>query len=119
MVVRSLKMIGNLDFIDWKAIVNNLRTRVNMLSSKLQAQLRKTFVPTKLFVVFYRFKQIEVDWIRLIICKLFKINYLFLFWMKFLVNNASRWFSSAGQIFLGAEIAPKIGRQNQVFWLGE
>jgi hypothetical protein len=35
--------------------------------------------------------------------------------MKLLVNNAGWWFSLAGQIFLGVEIAPKKGRQNQGF----
>jgi hypothetical protein len=39
------EMAGDIDFIDWKAVVNNLRTKVNMLSSKLAAHLRKTLTP--------------------------------------------------------------------------
>jgi hypothetical protein len=38
-------MAGDIDFIDWKAFVNNLRTKVNMLSSKLAVHLRKTLMP--------------------------------------------------------------------------
>jgi hypothetical protein len=39
--------------------------------------------------------------------------------MKFLVGNIERSFELAGQMFLGGEIAPNNGCQNQVFWLGE
>jgi hypothetical protein len=39
-------MIGDIDFIGQTAVVNNLRTKVNMLSSKLPVHLRKTLVPT-------------------------------------------------------------------------
>jgi len=40
-------MKENIDFIGWEATVNNLRTKVNMLSSKFTAHLRKTVAPTK------------------------------------------------------------------------
>jgi hypothetical protein len=40
-------MTGNIDFIGGKTPVNNLRTKVNMLSSKLPVYLRKTLAPTK------------------------------------------------------------------------
>ena len=46
-VIRGMKMIENIDFIGQKAVVNNLRTKVNMLSSKLPANLRKTITPTE------------------------------------------------------------------------
>jgi hypothetical protein len=42
-----MKMVENIDFIGRKAVVNNLRTKDNMLSSKLPAHLRKTVTPTK------------------------------------------------------------------------
>jgi len=40
-------MTENIDFIDQEAFVNNLRTKDNMLSSNLPADLRKTLSPTK------------------------------------------------------------------------
>ena len=43
----GMKMIGNVDFIGRKGVVNNLRTKDNMLSSNLSVLLRKTSVPTK------------------------------------------------------------------------
>jgi hypothetical protein len=43
----GVKMAGNIDFIGREAVVNNLRTKVNMLSSKLSVNLRKTLAPTK------------------------------------------------------------------------
>jgi hypothetical protein len=46
-MARGMKTIGNIDFIGRKDFVNNLRTKDNMLSSKLPAQLRKTLMPTK------------------------------------------------------------------------
>jgi leucyl aminopeptidase (aminopeptidase T) len=39
------EMVRDIDFIDWKAVVNNLRTKVNMLSSKLAVHLLKTLMP--------------------------------------------------------------------------
>jgi hypothetical protein len=42
-----MRMARNLDFIGRKAFVNNLRTKDNMLSSNLSANLRKTLSPTK------------------------------------------------------------------------
>ena len=39
--------IENIDFIGQKGVVNNLRTKDNMLSSKLPSHLRKTMAPTK------------------------------------------------------------------------
>jgi hypothetical protein len=41
------KCLRDIDFIGRKDVVNNLRTRVNMLSSKLPAILRKTVMPTR------------------------------------------------------------------------
>jgi hypothetical protein len=46
-VAYGAKMSGDVDFIDRKSLVNNLRTKVNMLSSKLPVYLRKTLAPTK------------------------------------------------------------------------
>jgi hypothetical protein len=40
-------MTGNIDFIGRKGNVNNLRTKDNMLSSKLSVHLSKTLTPTK------------------------------------------------------------------------
>jgi hypothetical protein len=40
-------MMRDVDFIGRKGVVNNLRTKDNMLSSKLSAALRKTIEPTK------------------------------------------------------------------------
>jgi hypothetical protein len=54
-----MKTKRNIDFIDQKLLVNNLRTKANMLSSNLPAQLHKTFTPTTSDQVqFYRFEQI-------------------------------------------------------------
>jgi hypothetical protein len=47
MIAHGVKIARDLDFIGRKAIVNNLRTKDNMLSSKLPALLRKTLAPTK------------------------------------------------------------------------
>ena len=44
---RNMKTKRHIDFIGRKTLVNNLRIKVNMLSSNLPALLRKTLAPTK------------------------------------------------------------------------